>query len=65
MALYREGTRSISGISGPLLFVSNARKAALGELVAIETNRGRLYDPQVVDACLRLFRKKNFHFPGP
>ena len=41
MALYREGTRSISGISGPLLFVSNARKAALGELVAIETNRGR------------------------
>jgi V/A-type H+-transporting ATPase subunit B len=41
MALYREGTRSISGVSGPLLFVSNARKAALGELVAIETNRGR------------------------
>ena len=33
MDLYREGTRSISGVTGPLLFVSNGRKAALGELV--------------------------------
>ncbi len=41
MGLYREGTRSISGITGPLLFVSNARKAALGELVTIETSRGK------------------------
>ena len=43
-------------------------RASLGgeaALEEIETNRGRLYDPQVVDACLRLFRKKNFHFPGP
>jgi len=41
MDLFREGTRSVSGITGPLLFVSNARKAALGELVTIETSRGK------------------------
>jgi len=41
MDLYREGTRSISGITGPLLFVSNGRKAALGELVTIETSKGK------------------------
>jgi len=29
-------------------------------LAEIEKNRGSLYDPQVVDACLRLFREKNF-----
>ena len=32
---------------------------ALGE---IETNRGTLYDPAVVDACLRLIRDKSFAF---
>jgi HD-GYP domain-containing protein (c-di-GMP phosphodiesterase class II) len=26
----------------------------------IEENRGILYDPTVVDACLRLFREKGF-----
>ena len=31
--------------------------AALAE---IETNRGILYDPAAVDACLRLFREKNY-----
>ena len=41
MDLYREGTRSISGVTGPLLFVSNGRKAALGELVTIETSKGK------------------------
>ena len=41
MDLFREGTRSVNGITGPLLFVSNARKAALGELVTIETSRGK------------------------
>jgi len=34
-------------------------EAALGE---IAQNRGRLYDPEVVDACLRLFREKGFRF---
>jgi len=41
-------------------------RASLGAEAAleeIETNKGRLYDPQVVDACLRLFRKKGFSFP--
>ena len=29
----------------------------------IESNRGRLYDPRVADACLRLFREKGFSLP--
>jgi PAS domain S-box-containing protein/putative nucleotidyltransferase with HDIG domain len=33
-------------------------------LAEIERGRGGLYDPQVVDACLRLFREKNFVLPG-
>jgi HD-GYP domain-containing protein (c-di-GMP phosphodiesterase class II) len=32
-------------------------KAALGE---IEKNKGILYDPAVVEACLRLFREKGY-----
>ena len=38
-------------------------RAALGIEAAIEeitANRGILYDPQVVDACLRLFREKGY-----
>jgi putative nucleotidyltransferase with HDIG domain len=31
-------------------------------LEEISTNRGTLYDPDAVDACLRLFRQKNFQF---
>jgi PAS domain S-box-containing protein/putative nucleotidyltransferase with HDIG domain len=34
-------------------------EAALEE---ISQNRGRLYDPQAVDVCLRLFREKGFTF---
>ena len=34
-------------------------KSALAE---IERNRGKLYEPQVVDACLRLFRQENYAF---
>ncbi|WIM06682.1 MAG: HD domain-containing protein [Candidatus Nitricoxidivorans perseverans] len=34
-------------------------EAALGE---IEANRGRYYDADVVDACLRLFRQEEFRF---
>ncbi|MBF0343425.1 MAG: PAS domain S-box protein [Nitrospirae bacterium] len=40
-------------------------RAALGidtALVEISKNRGILYDPDVVDACLTLFREKNFTF---
>jgi len=33
-------------------------EAALEE---IEKNKGILYDDSVVDACLRLFRQKNFY----
>ena len=29
-------------------------------LAEIESNRGKLYDPQAVDACLRLFREKGY-----
>ncbi|HEX8963351.1 MAG TPA: CHASE domain-containing protein [Rhodocyclaceae bacterium] len=40
-------------------------RVALGQTAAlaeIETNRGRLYDPAAVDACLRLFRESRFAF---
>ncbi len=37
MRLFREGSRLVKGISGPLIFVGNARNAALGEVVEIET----------------------------
>jgi HD-GYP domain-containing protein (c-di-GMP phosphodiesterase class II) len=40
-------------------------RAAIGieaALKEIENGRGTLYDPQVVDACLRLFREKGFRF---
>lgn len=37
-------------------------EAALNELTA---NRGKLYDPDVVDACLRLFAEHRFSFDGP
>ena len=40
MKLFLEGYRSVSGISGPLLFVSGIRKAGYGELVRIETPTG-------------------------
>ena len=33
--------------------------AALAE---IETNKGRLFDPEAVDACVALFREDGFHF---
>jgi hypothetical protein len=39
-------------------------RPALGEdaaLKEIEDNRGVLYDAEVVDACLRVFREKSFH----
>ena len=31
-------------------------------LEEISQNRGILYDPEVVDACLRLFKEKEFKF---
>jgi HD-GYP domain-containing protein (c-di-GMP phosphodiesterase class II) len=40
-------------------------REAIGEekaLEEIQKNRGILYDPDVVDACLRLFREKRFKF---
>lgn len=40
MKLYREGSKLVQGISGPLIFVANARNAALGEVVSIETSNG-------------------------
>lgn len=39
-------------------------RASLGiekALEEIEQNRGKLYDPDVVDACLRIFREKKMH----
>ncbi len=40
-------------------------RAAFGvdkALEEIEKNRGKLYDPDVVDACVKLFREKGFEF---
>jgi len=34
-------------------------------LAEIRTNRGILYDPDVVDVCLSLFENKRFSFEGP
>jgi HD-GYP domain-containing protein (c-di-GMP phosphodiesterase class II) len=34
-------------------------------LEEITQNRGVLYDPRVVDACLNLFNAKSFEFPNP
>jgi len=36
-------------------------EAALAE---IETGRGKLFEPRVVDACLRLFRQKGYQLPS-
>lgn len=33
-------------------------------LAEIERNRGRLYCPQAVDACLRLFRERSYRLPA-
>jgi len=40
-------------------------RPALGTDKALEEisqNRGTLYDPEVVDACLKLFKEKGFKF---
>jgi hypothetical protein len=34
-------------------------------LEEILTNKGKLYDGLVVDACLKLFNEKGFKFPEP
>lgn len=42
-------------------------RAGIGQSAALEEigmNRGVLYDPDVVDACLKLFNEKNYHFDG-
>lgn len=42
-------------------------RASLGidvALAEVENNRGKLYDGEVVDACLRLFREKGYRLPG-
>jgi PAS domain S-box-containing protein len=42
-------------------------RAAIGidkALAEIERGRGKLYDPVVVDACLRLFREKSYQLPA-
>ena len=36
-------------------------EAALDE---ITLNKGKLYDPEAVDACLRLFREKHYRLVG-
>jgi PAS domain S-box-containing protein/putative nucleotidyltransferase with HDIG domain len=34
-------------------------------LAVIEAGRGKIYDPAVVDTCLRLFRQKGYQLPSP
>jgi hypothetical protein len=38
--------------------------ASTSALAEVEKNRGKLYDAEVVDACLRLFREKGYRLPG-
>jgi len=57
----------ILGVADVVEAMSSHRpyRPALGvdkALEEIEKNKGKLYDPQVVDACLRLFREKKFKF---
>ncbi|MBN2189774.1 MAG: PAS domain S-box protein [Candidatus Aureabacteria bacterium] len=57
----------IIGVADVVETMSSHRpyRSALGidkALEEISENRGKLYDPDVVDACLRLFREKNFTF---
>ncbi|HER24481.1 MAG TPA: HD domain-containing protein [Candidatus Atribacteria bacterium] len=57
----------ILGVADVVEAMSSHRpyRPALGidkALEEISQNKGTLYDPQVVDACLKLFRKKGFTF---
>jgi HD-GYP domain-containing protein (c-di-GMP phosphodiesterase class II) len=41
-------------------------RAAIGLEAAfkvIQEGRGKIFDPNVVDACLRLFKEKNYQLP--
>ena len=42
MSLYKEGSRAIKGVTGPLLFVSNIKCGGYGEIVSIETDTSTL-----------------------
>jgi hypothetical protein len=33
-------------------------------LEQIESHRGSLYNPEVADTCLRLFREQDYRLPG-
>lgn len=46
--LYREGSRAVRGVTGPLLFVENVPNAGFGELVSIEAGGHRL-SGQILD----------------
>ncbi|MDR1049123.1 MAG: hypothetical protein LBL51_05155 [Synergistaceae bacterium] len=50
-ALYREGSREISGLSGSLLYVSNMRGVGFGELVSVEPEAGEPLAGRVVYLC--------------
>ncbi|HCL90737.1 MAG TPA: hypothetical protein DHW70_05395, partial [Candidatus Atribacteria bacterium] len=57
----------IIGVADVVEAMSSHRpyRPALGTDKALEEisqNRGILYDPEVVDACLKLFREKGFKF---
>ncbi|HER24546.1 MAG TPA: HD domain-containing protein, partial [Candidatus Atribacteria bacterium] len=57
----------IIGIADVVEAISSNRpyRPALGIDVALEEiskNKGILYDPEVVDICLKLFREKGFEF---
>ena len=59
----------ILGVADTVEAMSSHRpyRAALGidiALAEIERGRGSLYDPPVVDACLRLFRQKSYAIPA-
>ena len=44
------------------LFICHIELEFYGALVEISQNKETLYDIEVVDACIKLFREKDFKF---
>ena len=55
-----DGTGDLAGITAKLDYLELQKRA----LEEIERGRGTLYDAEVVDACLELFRVEAFAFPN-
>ena len=60
--LRKDGSRVMTGASGN--FRQPVLRGIEKALEEIECNAGRLYDPRVAVACLRLFRDKGYVLPA-